>query len=275
MAYPYDYLSPRDKEGGKYDDPSYLVGKGAGTKKVDEALEQIRKKLRYYGEVVGEEPRLIDDNKSASYPASRYINEGVYNTARRDQDFDAAYIQAIQLGLSDQDAKAVARLRIGQDPTQATVENTMVRQARPDTELTPHREALIRQALSDPNRHIERKLYGVHPNVRHELVRPDLNLSPKEEIALIQAEELMKYGAASGDTFDIPANTPEVKKVIQQVKSTPTPPITPTGRSQYAGKLAKFLIPLITGSSAGYLLSDALQEAEKEELAELLNQPIS
>ena len=98
MAYPYDYLSPRDKEGGKYDDPSYLVGKGAGAKKVDAALEQIRKKLRYYGEVVGEEPRLIDDSKSASYPASRYINEGVYNTARRDQDFDAAYIQAIQLG---------------------------------------------------------------------------------------------------------------------------------------------------------------------------------
>lgn len=56
MAYPYDYLSPRDKEGGKYDDPSYLVGKGAGAKKVDAALEQIRKKLRYYGEVVGKNP---------------------------------------------------------------------------------------------------------------------------------------------------------------------------------------------------------------------------
>lgn len=274
MAYPYDYLSPRDKEGGKYDDPSYLVGKGAGTKKVDEALERIRKKLSQHGEIFWGEPRLVDDNKSASYPASRYINEGVYNTARRDQDFDAAYIQAIQLGLSDQDAKAVARLRIGQDATQATAKNTMVRQARPDTELTPHREELIKRALAgmEPD-HInyDAPLDGV----RHKLVRPDLNLSPKEEIALIQAEELMKYGAASGDTFDIPANTPEVKKVIQQVKSTPTPPITPTGRSQYAGKLAKFLIPLITGSSAGYLLSDALQEAEKEEVAELLNQPIS
>ena len=274
MAYPYDYLSPRDRESGKYDDPSYLVGKGAGTKKVDEALERIRNELSKYGEIVGGNPRLIDDNKSASYPASRYINEGVYNTAKRDQDFDTAYVQAIQLGLSDQDAKAVARLRIGQDATQATVENTMVRQARPDTELTPHREELIKRALAgmEPD-HInyDAPLDGV----RHKLVRPDLNLSPKEEIALIQAEELMKYGAASGETFDIPANTPEVKKVVQQVKSTPTPPITPTGRSQYAGKLAKFLIPLITGSSAGYLLSDALQEAEKEEVAELLNQPIS
>ena len=274
MAYPYDYLSPRDRESGKYDDPSYLVGKGSGTKKVDEALERIRKELRKYGEVVGGEARMIDDKKAVSYPASRYINEGVYNTAKRDQDFDTAYVQAIQLGLSDQDAKAVARLRIGQDATQATVENTMVRQARPDTELTPHREELIKRALTgmEPD-HIN---YDAPlDNVRHKLVRPDLNLSPKEEIALIQAEELMKYGAASGETFDIPANTPEVKKVVQQVKSTPTPPITPTGRSQYAGKLAKFLIPLITGSSAGYLLSDALQEAEKEEVAELLNQPIS
>jgi len=274
MAYPYDYLSPRDRESGKYDDPSYLVGKGSGTKKVDEALERIRKELRKYGEVVGGEARMIDDKKAVSYPASRYINEGVYNTAKRDQDFDTAYVQAIQLGLSDQDAKAVARLRIGQDATQATVENTMVRQARPDTELTPHREELIKRALAgmEPD-HIN---YDAPlDNVRHKLVRPDLNLSPKEEIALIQAEELMKYGAASGETFDIPANTPEVKKVVQQVKSTPTPPITPTGRSQYAGKLAKFLIPLITGSSAGYLLSDALQEAEKEEVAELLNQPIS
>jgi len=50
---------------------------------------------------------------------------------------------------------------------------------------------------------------------------------------------------------------PSIKKVVQQVQSTPIP-FTRSGRYRLAGRVGELLIPLLAGSASGYLLTDAL-----------------
>jgi hypothetical protein len=134
-----------------------------------------------------------------------------------------------------------------------------------DTPITSIRARLTREAVGDSNP------YEPSRNVLPE----DLSPEGMEKLKYLIADAGYNPETNIQSIVDnYSPDTPSSKKLTQQIQSTPTS-TPPTGRRQYAGKVAKFLIPLITGTSAGYLLSDALQEAEAEEVAELLNQPIS
>ena len=66
---------------------------------------------------------------------------------------------------------------------------------------------------------------------------------------------------------------PSVKTRLQQIASTPTP--VSLGRNRMAGKYASLLIPLITGASTGYLLEEAVDDAQERRAAELIAQAVS
>ena len=119
---------------------------GTDTKKAAEQLAKFRASLRASEDIVGGEPRLVSDTTPSGFPSSKYGAGDAFNQTLRDEDFNNAYLEGRKLGLSDRDAKMVARLKIGQDATQASTENTMLRQAINETEMTDLRRALTEQA---------------------------------------------------------------------------------------------------------------------------------
>ena len=135
----------------QYDDPSVLLKQGTGTKKAQDQLEKYRASLTARGDIAGGDARLVSDtlidDLFQTNPATRYNPaEGVYDTARETADFDLAYVKARELGLSDQDAKAMARLKVGQPTTEATADGQR-RQARADTPMTDHRKMMTKMAI--------------------------------------------------------------------------------------------------------------------------------
>jgi len=68
----------------------------------------------------------------------------------------------------------------------------------------------------------------------------------------------------SGETFDVPVEAPSTKKAIQQSQSTPISSSVKGPR--FAGKYAKYIIPLLGGTSGAYLLADALSDNEAERM---------
>ena len=60
------------------------------------------------------------------------------------------------------------------------------------------------------------------------------------------------------------AHAPAVKARIQQINAIPTP-VSLSGMP-ISGKLARYLIPLITGASVGYLAEEAVDDSQAREL---------
>ena len=200
---------------------------GTDTKKAAEQLAKFRASLRASEDIVGGEPRLVSDTTPSGFPSSKYGAGDAFNQTLRDEDFNNAYLEGRKLGLSDRDAKMVARLKIGQDATQASTENTMLRQAINETEMTDLRRALTEQASESLDPYIG-------PDYRDQA------------------------------NFDTPAETPSTKKAIQQSQSTPISSSVKGPR--FAGKYAKYVIPLLGGTSGLYLLADALSDNEAERM---------
>ena len=274
-----------------------LVTAGTGTKKLEKQLATARARLRARGEIAGGEDRLVSD-KTVGVKAPSV-------QAEYDKVWNKFYQEGRQMGLDDTDSKSYVRLMLGKsekdlhfipladvpnmqskgyefkrlDPSGQTAEmtrkdGTVARLKLEqdgsgyriiDTPITSIRARLTREAVGDSNP------YEPSRNVLPE----DLSPEGMEKLKYLIADAGYNPETNIQSIVDnYSPETPSSKKLTQQIQSTPTS-TPPTGRRQYAGKVAKFLIPLITGTSAGYLLSDALQEAEAEEVAELLNQPIS
>ena len=286
-AYPYGIFG-QDPENITY---------GTNTKKAAEQLAKFRASLRASEDIVGGEPRLVSGKTvGVKAPSVRAEYEKVWNKF---------YQEGRQMGLDDTDSKSYVRLMLGKsdkdlhfipladvpnmqskgyefkrlDPSGQTAEmirkdGTITRLKLEqdgsgyrilDTPITSIRARLTREAIGDSNP------YEPSRNVLPE----DLSPEGMEKLKYLIADAGYNPETNIQSIVDnYSPETPSSKKLTQQIQSTPTS-TPPTGRRQYAGKVAKFLIPLITGTSAGYLLSDALQEAEAEEVAELLNQPIS
>ncbi len=95
-----------------------IVTAGTGTKKAERELAKIRAQLRAREEIVGEQPRLVSDEKPSGFPTSRYGTEKAVNTTLRENDFNDAYLEARKLGVSDRDARMLAQMKIGQRATE-------------------------------------------------------------------------------------------------------------------------------------------------------------
>ena len=215
------------KYGYQFDDPNVLVDKGLSTKKAEEQLAKFRASLRASEDIVGGEPRLVSDKTPSGFPASKYGVGDAFNQTLRDEDWNNAYLEGRKLGLSDRDAKMVARMKIGQSATQDVEGRPGVRQAINETEMTDLRRALTAQAAESLDPY-------VGPDYRDQA------------------------------NFDTPAETPSTKKAIQQSQSTPIS--SSVGGTRMAGKYAKYVIPLLGGTSGLYLLADALSDNEAERM---------
>ena len=296
---------------------------GTDTKKAAEQLAKFRASLRASEDIVGGEPRLVSDTTPSGFASSRYGAGDAFNQTLRDEDFNNAYLEGRKLGLSDRDAKMVARLKIGQDATQASTENTMLRQAINETEMTDLRRALTAQAAESldpyvgPNyqeqKAIEKVVTGQQSEDpywytvegKEELLDNAANEAfAKSELGKATAKreryydlqgvdydyrediekwkdvwkqghtidpntlkaEPIKAGSIikSGETFDVPVEAPSTKKAIQQSQSTPISSSVKGPR--FAGKYAKYIIPLLGGTSGAYLLADALSDNEAERM---------
>ena len=121
-------------EDARSNDETKFVG-GSTTKKALAELESFRNSPEMAQYLVGGDPRMVSDRTPSGYPSSRYGAGGSINTALRDEDWNAAYLEARTLGLSDFDAKKLARMKVGQDPMKTV-----------DTEMTDLRRALTAQA---------------------------------------------------------------------------------------------------------------------------------
>ena len=123
-----------------------IVTAGTGTKKAERELAKIRAQLRAREEIVGDEPRLVSDQKPSGFPASRYGTEKAVNTTLRENDFNDAYLAGRKLGLSDRDAKMLAEMKIGQRATVEVEGRPGVRRAIDETEMSDMRRALTKEA---------------------------------------------------------------------------------------------------------------------------------
>jgi len=306
-AYPYGIFG-QDPENITY---------GTNTKKAAEQLAKFRASLRASEDIVGGEPRLVSDTTPSGFASSKYGAGDAFNQTLRDEDFNNAYLEGRKLGLSDRDAKMVARLKIGQDATQASTENTMLRKAINETEMTDLRRALTAQAAESLDPYVgpnyqEQKVatepidpYWYTAEGKEELLDyaadkaySDTDLAraarKRERFYDLQGvdydyrddiekwKDVWKQGhtidpntlkaepikagsiTRSGETFDVPVEAPSTKKAIQQSQSTPISSSVKGPR--FAGKYAKYIIPLLGGTSGAYLLADALSDNEAERM---------
>jgi len=233
-------------------DATTIVTAGTGTKKAERELARIRAQLRAREEIVGEQPRLVSDEKPSGFPASRYGTEKAINTTLMDNDFNDAYLEARKLGVSDRDARMLAQMKIGQRAT----------------EDISGQEYTYTTARSGENRTRGGRT-APQERVAPEGMRTAINEAEMSDLR----RALTKEAAESLDPLVGPyLPTPVEKKITQQVESTP-PAIYSKDRRRMAGRLAELLIPLITGASGSYLLIDALDGPDKARAdAELLAQ---
>ncbi len=305
------------KYGYQFDDPNVLVDKGLSTKKAEEQLAKFRASLRASEDIVGGEPRLVSDKTPSGFPASKYGVGDAFNQTLRDEDWNNAYLEGRKLGLSDRDAKMVARMKIGQSATQDVEGRPGVRQAINETEMTDLRRALTAQAAESLDPYVgpnyqEQKVatepidpYWYTAEGKEELLDyaadkaySDTDLAraarKRERFYDLQGvdydyrdkieewKDAWKQGhtidpdtlkavpikagsiTRSGETFDVPVETPSTKKAIQQSQSTPVS--TSVKGPRFAGKYAKYVIPLLGGTSGLYLLADALSDNEAERM---------
>ncbi len=127
-------------------DATTIVTAGTGTKKAERELAKIRAQLRAREEIVGEQPRLVSDEKPSGFPTSRYGTEKAVNTTLRENDFNDAYLEARKLGVSDRDARMLAQMKIGQRATEEVEGRPGVRRAINEAEMSDLRRALTKEA---------------------------------------------------------------------------------------------------------------------------------
>lgn len=143
-----------------------------------------------------------------------------------------------------------------------------------------------RQIESEKPRQLE--LGGINQAALLDSLRSPLDPSADKYISIDDMKKLGLYVQETGPSVSlaerrvqplIPGiysseqHIPAVKTRLQQITSTPTP--VSLGRTRMAGKYASLLIPLITGASTGYLLEEAVDDAQERRAAELIAQAIS
>tara|TARA_R100001463_G_scaffold16069_4_gene41791 strand:- start:86 stop:814 length:729 start_codon:yes stop_codon:yes gene_type:complete len=225
-------------------DPEFITY-GTGTRKAADELAKFRASLRASGDIVGGEPRLVSDQTPSQYSWNRYGEDTIFSTGFNqvllEEDWNNAYLEGRKLGLSDRDAKMVARMRIGQDPTQAVEGRPGVRQAINDTEITDLRRALTAQAAAtlDP------------------YIGPDYREQGK---------------------FGIQGEVPSVKRTVQQVEAIPPRsaivlrdklearhiPRMPSGRRSAGRFPIELLLAAIASGAGGVVAADAINQPNQE-----------
>jgi len=178
----------------KYDDArsndeTKFVG-GATTKKALAELESFRNSPEMAQYLVGGDPRQVSDQTPSGYPSSRYGTGGSINTALRDEDWNAAYLEARKLGLSDLDSKQLARMKVGQDPSAAV-----------DTEMTDLRRALTAQAAESADPYLTGN-FGVNNVVRPTREAAPYNWTPSGNVDI---PEHQKYLAGTAPESNVAA----------------------------------------------------------------------
>lgn len=174
----------------QYDDASKLLAAGALTQKDEQALAAFRNSPEMAQYLVGGDPRMVSDSTPSGYPASRYGAGGSINTALRDEDWNAAYLEARKLGLSDLDSKKLARMKVGQDPRTAV-----------DTEMTDLRRALTAQAAESADPYLTGN-FGVNNVVRPAREAAPYNWTPSGDIDI---PEYQKYLAGTAPQSNVAA----------------------------------------------------------------------
>ena len=174
----------------QYDDSSKLLAAGALTQKDEQALAAFRNSPEMAQYLVGGDPRRVSDRTPSGYPASRYGSGGSINTALRDEDWNAAYLEGRKLGLSDLDSKKLARMKVGQDPRTAV-----------DTEMTDLRRALTAQAAESADPYLTGN-FGVNNVVRPAREAAPYNWTPSGNIDI---PEYQKYLAGTAPQSNVAA----------------------------------------------------------------------
>ena len=174
----------------QYDDSSKLLAAGALTQKDEQALAAFRNSPEMAQYLVGGDPRMVSDSTPSGYPASRYGSGGSINTALRDEDWNAAYLEGRKLGLSDLDSKKLARMKVGQDPRTAV-----------DTEMTDLRRALTAQAAESADPYLTGN-FGVNNVVRPAREAAPYNWTPSGNIDI---PEYQKYLAGTAPQSNVAA----------------------------------------------------------------------
>lgn len=174
----------------QYDDASKLLAAGALTQKDEQALAAFRNSPEMAQYLVGGDPRMVSDRTPSGYPASRYGTGGSINTALRDEDWNAAYLEGRKLGLSDLDSKKLARMKVGQDPRTAV-----------DTEMTDLRRALTAQAAESADPYLTGN-FGVNNVVRPAREAAPYNWTPSGDIDI---PEYQKYLAGTAPQSNVAA----------------------------------------------------------------------
>jgi len=174
----------------QYDDASKLLAAGALTQKDEQALAAFRNSPEMAQYLVGGDSRMVSDRTPSGYPASRYGTGGSINTALRDEDWNAAYLEGRKLGLSDLDSKKLARMKVGQDPARAV-----------DTEMTDLRRALTAQAAESADPYLTGN-FGVNNVVRPAREAAPYNLTPSGNIDI---PEYQKYLAGTAPQSNVAA----------------------------------------------------------------------
>ena len=313
-------------------DPEFITY-GTGTRKAADELAKFRASLRASGDIVGGEPRLVSDQTPSGFPASKYGVGDAFNQTLRDEDWNNAYLEGRKLGLSDRDAKMVARMRIGQSATQDVEGRPGIRQAINETEMTDLRRALTAQAAESLDPYIgpnyqEQKVatepidpYWYTAEGKEELLDyaadkaySDTDLAraarKRERFYDLQGvdydyrdkieewKDAWKQGhtidpdtpkavpikagsiTRSGETFDVPVETPSIKKAIQQSQSTPIPPRSaivlrdklearhiprmPSGRRGAGRFPIELLLAAIASGAGGVVAADAINQPNQE-----------